>query len=238
MRLQRNWFWGTFFLVGAVLLVVGQLGLLPVRFGFWQLLVGIFLVAMLVYNLAHRSIGGSVFSLAFLAIVFAKPLGITALVPWTILGAALFLTIGLSLLVSPRHFFRYETHTTFHHGDATERVDRMTTDESQVRVNVNMGNSIRYLQSQDFQRADINVRMGNAKLYFDEVQVAPTGAVINLNVSLGGVELYFPRTWNVKLNVDPSLGGVEVKGAPVASAGPTVVVQGHVSLSGVTVVYA
>lgn len=241
MRIRRNWFWGTFFLVGAVLLVVGQLGILPYKFGFWQLLFAIFLVAMTVANVAHRNIGGSIFSLAFLAIVFAKPLGIAALVPWTILGAALLLTIGLSLIFGHHDFFKVEYHThDWHHEHVAghDRVDKMTTDESDVVVDVNMGNSIRYLQSQDFQRADVHVRMGNAKLYFDDVQLNPAGAVVNLDASLGGVELYFPASWNVKLNVDPSLGGVEVKGRQPATTGPLVTVQGRVSLSGLTVVYS
>lgn len=244
MRRYRNWFWGTFFLVGAILLVVGQLGILPYHFGFWQLLFAIFLVAMLVDNLAHRNIGGSVFSLAFLAIVFAKPLGITALVPWTILVAAVLLTIGLSLIFGHHNFFRYQYYRSgdWHHRNAQvnhhdhQRVDKMTTDESVVDVDVHMGSSIRYLQSQDFQRANVDVHMGDAKLYFDDVQVSPDGAVIDLNVSLGGVELYLPRTWNVKINVDPSLGGVEEKGQTTGE-GPIVTVQGHVSLSGLTVTY-
>jgi len=242
MRLHRNWFWGTFFLVGAVLLVVSKLDLLPYRFGFWQLVIGIFLLAMAVYNLARRNIGGSVFSLAFLAIVFAKPLGIAALAPWTILGAALLLTIGLSLLFSPHHFFKYQASFTTNHGRSyrwpdPDRTDTLTTDESDVVVNVNMGSSIRYLQSHDFQRADVNVKMGSAKLYFDEVQLAADGATINVDVSLGGVELYLPKSWNVKVNVDPSLGDIEQKGKP-AKTGPVVNVQGRVNLSGLVLIYS
>ncbi|MDT6980118.1 LiaF transmembrane domain-containing protein [Levilactobacillus zymae] len=239
MRTSRRWFWGSFFIVGAVVLVLSQLGILPYQFGFWRILFAIFLVAIVVFSLAHRGITGTVFGLAALAILFAKPLGITALGPWTILGVALLVTIGLSLILNPHHYFnyhyQYHQQSSWHHGRQT--TERMTTDEAQTRVSVNMGSGIRYLQSQDFQRADVWVRMGDAKLYFDDVRLNPAGAVINLDVSLGGAELYLPRTWPVKIAVDSSLGGVEEKGSHTPGDGPTVVIQGRISLSGLTVIY-
>lgn len=239
MNTGRRWFWGSFFIVGAVVLVLSQLGLLPYQFGFWRILFGIFMIAIVVFSLAHRGITGTVFGLAALAILFAKPLGITALGPWTILGVALLVTIGLSLILNPQHNFsyhyQYHQKNNWHHGKQT--TERMTTDEAQTRVSVNMGSSIRYLQSQDFQRADVWVRMGEAKLYFDDVRLSPTGAVVNLNASLGGVELYVPRTWPVRIAVDSSLGGIEEKGQHTPDEGPTVVIQGRLSLSGLTVIY-
>ena len=244
MKKSHRWFWGSFFLIGAVLVVMGQLGGLPAEFGFWRILFAIFMVAIVIYSLAHKGITGTVFGLAALAILFRRPLGITALGPWTIGGVALLVTIGLTLLLKPTHAISYHYHfdsgTEDDWEDSDERLgstDRMTTDEDHVQVDVNMGDSIRYLQSQDFQQADVRVRMGNAKVYFDDVQMAADGAVVNLDVSLGGVTLYFPSDWNVKLAVESSLGGVDVKGKQPATDGPRVIVQGRVSLAGLTVVY-
>lgn len=233
---RKRWFWGTSFILGAGLLVASRLNWLPYRFNFWQLIWAIILVAIVVYNVAHRQVAGSVFGLAFLAILFARPLGIVSLVPWTILGAALLMTVGLSLIFKPRwqYTFRYDFKDHRHGG---QRAEKVTTDESVTEVRVNMGNSIRYLQSQNFKRAEVWVHMGTVKLYFDDVRLASEGAVIDVDASLSGVELYLPRDWRVNLAVDPDLGGVEEKGIHQPGDGPLVTIGGRLSLSGLTVIY-
>ncbi len=61
---------------------------------FWTVI----FAATLIESLVNKSIFGSVFSVAFLLIVYAKPLRITRIVPWTILLAAFLIWIGLYLL--------------------------------------------------------------------------------------------------------------------------------------------
>jgi hypothetical protein len=98
--MHRNWFWGVFLVLAAGILVTSRMGIFTYQIGFWTLLVAVFLVAAFVESLVHLTVGGMVFSLAFLAIIFAKPLGIAALAPWTILGAAILLTAGVAVAPS------------------------------------------------------------------------------------------------------------------------------------------
>jgi len=101
MRNRNGIFWGLFLLLSAAILIGSQLHLISYKLGFWTVVVTIFLVAVLIKSLVYLSIPGSVFSLAFIAILYAKPLGITAITPWTVLGAALLISIGLSLIFRP-----------------------------------------------------------------------------------------------------------------------------------------
>lgn len=95
---SRNWFWGTFFILGAILLGVSQMGLISYHLGFWTVIATLVLAGALIQSLIMLSIGGTVFSVAFLSILYAGPLGIAKLAPWTILGIAILLTIGLSII--------------------------------------------------------------------------------------------------------------------------------------------
>lgn len=242
--MHRNWFWGVFLVLAAGILVTSRLGIFTYHIGFLSLLVAMFLVAALVESLFHLSIGGTIFSLAFLAIIFAKPLGIVTLAPWTILGAALLLTIGLSLIIRPRWRWGYRRMRMMNRGDwphhhhRWEETDVADVTDDDLVVDVNMSSSIRYLQATDFKRAVIKVSMGNVKVYFDDVTVNENGATILIDNSFGGVELYIPRTWNVKLDVDTSLGGVEEKGfQETDETAPVVHIQGNISLGGVSVIY-
>lgn len=242
MRKQANWFWGVFLVLGAVVLITSQLGIFSYHIGLWPLLLAVFLVAAFVESLMHLAVWGMVFSLAFLAIIFAKPLGIAALAPWTILIAAVLLSLGLSLIIRPKRWYHYKWTNGGHHhhrdwSDYHED-DVATLKDPDITVNVNMGNSIRYLQSTDFRRADVQVSMGNAKLYFDDVTLSDQGAVINIDAHLGGVQLYVPSSWNVQTDMDADLGVVETTGAPTTPTGPMVVmVTGRVSLGGLGIIY-
>ncbi|MCF7523300.1 hypothetical protein L3X07_08405 [Levilactobacillus brevis] len=74
--MRRNWFWGIFLVLAAGILVVSQLELFSLHIGFWTIVIAMFLVAGFVASLIHLAVSGMVFSLAFLAIIFARPLGI------------------------------------------------------------------------------------------------------------------------------------------------------------------
>ena len=248
MRNRNGIFWGVFLLLSAAILVISQLHLITYSFSFWTMVATIFLVAVLIKSAVYFSIPGTVFSLAFLAILYAEPLGITAIVPWTLLGAALLVSIGLSMIFRPliakhRPWINYRKgYTKGHHGpfvkmDYTADPDVKTVDDPDVNVYVKMGTSIRYVKSDDFNSANIDVSMGDAKVYFDNVKVHDT-ATINVNVSLGGVELFVPRNWNVVKGLDNNMGAISEVGNPISdSDSPNVTVVGLVSLGNLKINY-
>lgn len=252
MKNRNGIFWGLFLLLSAAILIVSQMHLITYTFSFWTIVVTIFLVAILIKSVIYFSIPGTVFSLAFLAIVYAKPLGITILSPWTILGAALLISIGLSLIFRPllmkhRPWMNHNYHQNFHRGhhgkfvdadfDVHEDPDVGTVNDSEVNVYVKMGNSIRYVKSTDFTEANIDVTMGDAKVYFENVKVVGE-ADIYVNVSLGGAELYVPKEWNISKELDNNMGNIDEVGMPLVDEdSPIVHIHGLVSLGNLKISY-
>jgi len=234
--MKQRWFWGTFFLVSAIVLVTSQLGVFSYHVGIWTLFLTIALIAIIVTSLRNLIMSSLVFAIALLAIIYAKPLGITALVPWTILGAALLLSIGLSILVHPRWKIHGGAHRNWHDHFDHELTSTQTIDEPNVNLDLSMSNSIRYIHSTDFNGANLHVSMGGAKIYFDDVQLRHAEATITVDISLSGVELYLPKTWQVQLNVDNSLGDITINGTPT-TAGPVIYLQGRVSLGQLSITY-
>lgn len=241
-------FWGLFFLIGAGVLVASQLHLITPVFSFWTLVATIVLIAIIIQSIVNVQVAGIVFPIAFLGILYAEPLRITALVPWTILGAAVLVTIGLSIIVNPLKYRRYHNHhrSYYHHKNGwSNKFDIHTgyepnddkSDISDIDVYVKMGNSIRYIKSDDFKEVHIYVNMGNAKVYFENVTIIDK-AVIDLDVSLGGVELYVPKNWNIIQDFNNSLGGVTEYGTKdLDENSPVVTITGGISLSGINITY-
>lgn len=230
MKKQR-WFWGIFFLLSAFLLVAGQMGWISAQISFWSVIITLFLVAAFVQSVVHRTVPGMVFSIAFLCMLYAEPLGIKHLVPWTILGSAVLLSIGFSLLFHQGMSFGKKKHGyTFDKTSATK-------DDSHVRLSGNMNSSVQYVQSQNFRQADVDAYASGMKIYFDNATIEEDGAAININAAYSGVEFYIPKTWKLKKQVASFLSGIEEKGRPNVGEGPTVFLKGNLKLSGLVIHY-
>lgn len=90
--------WGLGLLAAAAFLVLDQLHLISVELGFWTIFWTVVFAATLIISLINRSLGGTIFSIAFLLIIYAKPLHIESIVPLTVLLAAFLVWGGLRLI--------------------------------------------------------------------------------------------------------------------------------------------
>lgn len=229
---MRKWFWGLFFLMAGVGVIINQLGYFG-SINLYTLIFTIILIPVMLVSIPRLHFSGILFPLAIIGILYAKPLGIEALTPWSILAAALFLSIGLSILFHRSSRYWYCRHSE--HFDTI--INENEEDENQVRVNVHLGSSIKYVNCKHFEKGVFECSLGALKVYFDNAKVSEKGAEIVLDISCSGVELYIPKEWNVVNQANATLGGIEEKNRNMISDGPVVKITGNVSLSGVEIIY-
>ena len=91
-------FWGIFFILAAIYVVISKFGILP-DVGVFSIILTVFLIWMLLEGIRNVNFYGILFSIAGFCIVYDDQLGITELTPWTVLGAALLGSIGLSMIL-------------------------------------------------------------------------------------------------------------------------------------------
>lgn len=226
---KRKIFWGIFFIAAAVLIIAGNLGGLK-GIGTWSILFSVFFAATLLQSLFHGNIPGILFSLAFLVIVHAKTLGLTSITPWPVLGAALLGSIGISIIYHPKH-----CHIGHHNWEDYESVETIT--ENDVEFRTSFGSSIKYVNAGDFKRARLDCSFGGMKVYFDNAVLQDGQAVIDIQASFSGVEIYLPRNWNVVNHLNTSFGGIEEKNKNIPDGISEVTLTGEISFSGVTILY-
>ncbi|MFD1419487.1 LiaF transmembrane domain-containing protein [Lactiplantibacillus songbeiensis] len=238
--MQPRWFWGGFLIIGAGLLITNQLGLLAINVNLFTLFLTLVLAGFLIKGLRYLDFFSIIMSLTFLAVIYARPLGITALTPWTIIVAGLLLSFGLTLLFPRRwqhwtrgHSYHHHHHRQFH----DDHADQATINDDIASINVSMTNSIRYLHSANLSAANINVSMGGVKIYFDDVQLQDNQATIKIDVSLGSAELYIPQNWQVKSDLDVSLATFDDGKPATDTVGPVIYLTGGVSLGSIAIIY-
>lgn len=236
MKNGKKIFWGLFLIIAAVFLVVTKMGYCQ-EIGVFSLLLTVFFAACLIKSIVHISFSGILFSIAFLCIIYAKPLGIEALTPWTVLGAALLGSIGLSMIFRPK--WKNKTGTFYqnycHHQEHFDTVDQV--DGDQVAFGTSWGSSIKYVHSENFSNAAVRCSFGAMKVYFDNVRMAGDSASVLLDVSFAGVELFMPKTWTVVCNADTSFGGLEEKNRNIPDGTRTLYLTGKIRFAGVTIIY-
>lgn len=94
----------------------------------------------------------------------------------------------------------------------------------------------RNVSSQVFGGGDITAVMGGVKIDMRQAKPVPGGAVIDLFVWWGGVELAVPETWKVVFQNVVLMGGVEDKSKSAPPESPdTLILRGLVLMGGVEI---
>ncbi len=223
-------FWGLLFILGGIFLIASKLGSFPDVNAF-SIILTVFLVAIILKSIIHLNFAGILFPMAFICIIYDDYLGITAITPWTVLIAALFGSIGLYMIFgkhSKKFSKKYDSYNF-------EKID--IEDESHVKINTSFGASIKYVNTDKFERADVYCKCSGVKIYFDNAIMHNGNAVLNINASLSGVELYIPKEWTIDDKTNIFLGGIDEKNRNNNSSTNILTLVGDINLSGIEIRY-
>jgi hypothetical protein len=226
---MKKVFWGLFFIVAGIFVVINQLGYYT-NIGLFSLFCTILIIPILIQSIFKVNFAGILFSLAFLCIIYREPLNLESITPIPVLLAALLGSIGLSIIFDKHHI--WINHRKEHFDQVINGVDT-----NEVNFSVSFGSSIKYVNSDDFKMANLRSSFGSMVVYFDNAKIKGDNATINLDVSFSGVELYIPKEWKVVNKVNVSLGGVEEKNTHGSKQEKTITLTGNVNLSGVEIIF-
>lgn len=234
MKLGKNIFWGIFLIAAAAFIIVGSFGCFGDVSG-WTIAFSMLLLAWFVRSLLKLQWGGILFSLAFAAILFDELLGIQAITPWPVLGAALLGTIGLNMIFKKKHKEK-DVYIGHKYGNANV-VDEQTCDDETFRCEVAFGSSVKYVNSKSLKRAYLENAFGSLVAYFDTAQLYNGEAVVSVENSFGKMTLYIPREWNTIVNVDKAFGNVSEIGRPTGESGNRLYIEGESSFGQLEIQY-
>ena len=225
-------FLGVLFILAGIFLVISKLGYFP-DVNVFSLLLTVFLVVVIVKSLLRLNFAGILFPIAFLSIIYDKQLGITAITPWTVLIAALFGSIGLSMI-----FHKHINWVNHNHNCEDYKFEKIDVeDESNVTFKNSFGASIKYINTDKFEQGDFDCSFGAMKVYFDNAVMSNENAIVRINASFSGIELYIPKTWNVNDKTNVFLGSVSEKNRNNQTTTNNLTLVGNVSFSGVEIIY-
>ena len=225
-------FWGILFILMGVFLIISKLGYFP-NVNVISLLLTAFLVAVIVKSLVRLNFAGVLFPIAFICIIYDKQLGITNITPWTVLIAALLGSIGFSMI-----FHKHTKCVNFKFDSEDYKFEKIAVeDESHVRIKNSFTSSIKYINTDNFEQADFNCSFGAMKVYFDKAIMSNNNAIVRINASFSGIELYIPKEWNVEDKTNVVLGSINEKNRNNQVTTNTLTLVGDIKFSGVEIIY-
>lgn len=228
---RERFFWGVLFVLMGIVLVVSKLGYFP-DVNVFSLLLTAFLTAVIIKSLFHLNFAGILFPIAFICIIYDKQLGITSITPWTVLIAALLGSIGLSMIFHKRiKWISNKCNDDY----KLEKID--VADGSHVEFKNSFSASVKYINTDKFEQADFDCSFGAMTVYFDNAIMSNDNAIVRINASFSGIELYIPKTWHVDNKTNVFLGAVEEKNKNNGVTTNNLTLVGDISFSGVEIIY-
>lgn len=250
--------WGIILLLIAAGLVLSRFDVPGMDFfetvSMWRILAGTVFALLFIQGVRDRSYAGSLFSLAFLLMVFSKELHIEVLVPWTILIVALLASIALNLIFGSSHRCsnknRNRNNNNNYNNNNNANGGRHgnngfcssnpgggcqgdNIDGERVFEKVTFGSAVRYVNSDNLQYADISCSFGGIEIYFDNARVPSGQAAINISSNFSGVDIYIPKEWKVINEMTSFCGGVDIDNGWTGDSSVVITLTGRNNFGGV-----
>ena len=229
---NRNWLWGLFFIVGAVLLVLSASGL-ELGVTLWQLFVGFVCVGIILKSLFKLEFFGIFLPLAVMFWFFRGhfPYPVSDMRVWPIFLAAVFLSIGCSIL-----FKRKKKKFPFVYiGRDCDGSETENLTGSVVHSSVSFGDAVKYVYSDSLEKGKFECSFGAMQIHLEQATLKDNFAVIEVACSFGGMDIYVPKEWNVQNSVTSSFGDATDNTRHNPANTSTIHIIGGVSFGGVDI---
>lgn len=229
---KKDVFWGLLFILAAALIIMNQFGFF-VGTSMFELVATVILGGIIIKSITRINFWGILFPLAGICIIYADEWNIPDFTPWPVLLTALLCSIGLSMIFKRPNIWAFHSHCN---NDYSSNVIN-EQDDKVIFCSASFGESMKYVNTDNFEKANIKCSFGELKVYFDNALIPSGKADIYLDVSFGEAVLFIPKTWRVMNDVHVFAGDMGEKNRNVATDSPVVTIHGNISFGAAQIIY-
>ncbi|MCI9077829.1 MAG: hypothetical protein HFH68_02735 [Lachnospiraceae bacterium] len=225
--------WGLFFIIFAIYVIISRYICFP-HINIFRLLITVFFVLMLLEGLRRVDFFEILFSIACICILYSRHLRITAITPFPILIAALFGSIGLTMIFGKRN--RPYIWNNNMYKNSSGQSDEQSNEENIFYKN-SFGSAVKYVNSANFHGAELNNSFGSMVIHFDNAIIQGNSAYINIENSFGETQLYIPKEWKIQKNLQRTFGSVNENGMASGTSNVTLYINGETTFGEIRIFY-
>ena len=228
---------GLVFIAVAVLLILEALGVVVSITGiigeisFWQVAGGIFLVSGIIKLLASGQFYEIFVPLGFLFMIFERNIAYIAgmesqdiINNWLVFGCSLLLSAGFMFILPGRK----------------KKKDKYKKSGIIINIKDNeFGSAVTYIDCEDFGNTimahSVKNKFGSLEVRFDNADSYKGGATLHVDNHFGAIEICVPKSWRIIDNIDVHLGAIDLDNDGEDQDGPTLTIEGCVSLGAIDI---
>lgn len=190
----------------------------------------VILIVIGIYGLLNRSSSKMVSSIITIlgALFLIQNLNILNISVYKLFWPIVLIIVGLSFIFSKNRVFVNRSHS-FDSEDSSKNISL----QDHVNESVLLSGIETSMESQEFKGGKLSCILGGIELDLRGAKLHDNEATIDINVFMGGVEIYVPEDWNIEHRGTPILGGMSKKRrfvpeeyAPVLKVNFTVIMGG------------
>jgi hypothetical protein len=113
----------------------------------------------------------------------------------------------------------------------------LTTEDDRLKKQITFAGAEFKIASQAWKGGELGVTAGGVELDLRYARLAPEGALLEVRVVMGGVDIRVPDTWQVLCDVTPLIGGADdsTRSTQGSTGAPLLRVVGSVTLGGLSI---
>lgn len=225
--------WGLFLIIAAVYIILNRYICFP-HINIFKLLITVFFVLMLIEGLRRVDFFEILFSIACICILYSRHLRLTAITPFPLLIAALFGSIGLTMIFGKKN--RPYIWNNSNYNNSTGSTNEQYNGENIFCKN-SFGSAIKHVNSANFRGAQLSNSFGSMVIHFDNAIIQENSAYINIENSFGETQLYIPKEWKIQKNLQRTFGSVNENGTISGTSNVTLYINGETTFGEIRIFY-
>ena len=230
--------YGILLITAATLMFLSSFDLIPP--GLIMQIISYTFIIYGVFTLLKRNFYVSLFSIAFglkLSPIILQPYLNFEKIGWfSLLFITFLLATGFETLFGRRYTWKKKFKDgKFTGAEFSNKHNDSDLSGEYVSASVNLGESSRYINTDNLKEAYLSCSLGSLTTYFIGSELK-NDIIVNVNCQLGDTTLYFPKGWHVENNINVSLGDATVNNGQ-SNSQYTVFLNGKVSLGNLDVYF-
>lgn len=221
-RSNRNWIWGVFFIVCAILVVLNGIGIFNLAWFLWKVIFTIFCAMAFMECRQKHDVSGMVIFGAILFLIWKKNIGLGFVSFGTVLIAVILLLIGLSFLNKPSI-------------PKAENVEIAQDENHIIRLKSAFNSSSHYLRGEEVENVYLTPSFCSMSVYFDQIGLKDQKVIVYVDCGFSTLNIYIPKKWAVQNDLKAMFGSVKLEGVPLPMSEGTIIFKGDANFSSVQI---
>lgn len=224
---NKNWVWGAFFIVCAILVILNGFGIFHLAGFLWKVAVSIFFVLLFMESRRKKDRSGMIIAGVVLFLIWKNTLRFWFLSFGTIAFATVLVLIGVHFFSKPGVPSASANTSDVYFNDAENEI---------IEVKSAFNSSSHYLRGNAIEKVYLTPSFCAMSVYLDQVGFKDENLEVIVDAGFCDLKIFIPKNWVVHNELHAMFGSIQEEGVPLPEGAQHVYLKGDANFSTVHII--